>query len=159
MSSINFLPSGAAAATAQSAACKRTAPSAFEVNTAMYGPVAASAIGVAQAAAPAASSVVSFSQAALKELASAADSVSDTVGDAVDFVGEGLSSVAGAAVAAYDQGVKLAHSVENAADAVGDVVGSATGAVTDGLMTAASNVAGYALLGAAGLAGLIDDVV
>ena len=74
-------------------------------------------------------------------------------------VEDGLSSVAGAAVAAYDQGVKLAHSVESAADAVGDAVGSAAGAVTDGLMTAASNVAGYALLGAAGLAGLIDDVV
>ena len=144
MSSINFLPSGAAASTAQTAACKRAAPSAFEVNTAKYGPVAASAIGVAQAAVPAASSVVSFSQAAMKELGAAADSVSDTVG---------------AAVAVYDQGVKLAHSVESAADAVGDVVGSATGAVTDGLMTAASNVAGYALLGAAGLAGLIDDVV
>lgn len=157
MSSINFLPPGTAVA--QTPSCRRAMPSAYETNAALFGPVAASALGVAQAAAPAASAVVTFSQAAMKELASAADSVSDTVGDAVDFVEDGLSSVAGAAVAVYDQGVKLAQSVENAADAVGDVVGSATGAVTDGLMTAASNVAGYALLGAAGLAGLIDDVV
>lgn len=170
MSSINFLSSGASPQISPTAPGKRPAPSAFELNSARFGPVAASAIGVAQATVPAASAVVSFSQAALKELSDAAEGVSDAVGEAVDFVEDGVSSLADGIVSlahdgaealesACDEGAKFVASVEHAVDSATTVIGDATSAVTDGLKTAMGNVAGYALLGAASVAGFINDVV
>lgn len=154
----------------------------YERNAKMYGPAAASAIGLADAATEAASSTVSFSSKALNELSEAGKTVVNTVSNTVSNTYHALGNV----VDGVEQGVKelglgIAHlasegademksathtAMESARDAtnfVGDTVntvasavGDAAGTVLDAVSSAASNITDYATLGVAAADNLIS---
>lgn len=125
--SVNFNPSGNGN---MNVPVCRAGKTPFEVNSDAYGPVAASVIGVAEAAANAASATVSFSDQALHRL-------SGSVQDAIGSVEDGCHRVESA--------------VESAASRVGNAVSSAYGAVGD----AAGQAAAYATLGVQALRALV----
>lgn len=106
---------------------------AFERNSKMFGPAAASAIGLAEAGAEAASTTVSLSQQAL-------DGISDAASEVVSFVEDGYHAVGKLAADAYDE-------VQSLAQETVDAVGDAAEAVVDAVDSGVSTVAGYAMAG------------
>jgi len=70
-------------------------PGPYEINSKAFGPVAASAIGVAQAIGDAASSVCSFSSEGLDALGDAAKAVYDGAASAVHQVEDIAGSIVG----------------------------------------------------------------
>lgn len=108
------------ASTANTAAARKPLGS-YELNTREFGPVAANAIGMAQAAGHGVSTICTLSREGLAELGEAAQ-------DLVDEVVDGVS---------------------DAAQAVSDTVSSAASAVGDAASSVASYAALGALAGAA----------
>lgn len=128
----------------------------YEINAREYGPLAAGAIGLSQAAwqggENAVSSVVSLSEAGLQKLSQGAQAVADGVSDAaeavvdgvqdaaqavVDGVSDAAQAVADGAETLVDEGAEL---LQDGWDALGDLGESVTGYLTAGV------VAGKALL-------------
>ncbi|WPB55656.1 hypothetical protein [Xylophilus sp. GOD-11R] len=128
----------------------------YETNARLFGPVAASAIGTAEAVGSGASSVVQFSVEALQKAGDAIESGYDAVKSGVTTVGTGVSDLASAsadlAESAYDG---VAHAVESVADGIGD----AANAVTDTVSSALGTVGQYAALGLAASRQFINTVV
>jgi hypothetical protein len=117
----------------------------FEMNAKEFGPVAASAIGLAQAAGQAGDTVINLSTRGLDQLSRASQQVYQGVGDAVEAVGDAIEEV-----------------VDTVQDAASDVVeGIEDGftAVTDTLSDAGNQVASYAALGLAAGRHLINELV
>lgn len=106
----------------------------FEINSKEFGPVAATAIGVTQAAEEAAGTVCSISSSGLHKLGALAEDGVELLEDAAQAV---YSPVAKAART-------IGHGLSEAGSAVADAAGS---------------VAGYATLGLAAGKQLISEVV
>lgn len=136
--SVNFNPSGNGN---MNVPVCRAGKTPFEVNSDAYGPVAASVIGVAEAAANAASATVSFSDQALHRL-------SGSVQDAIGSVEDGCHRVESAVESVVDG---VTDAADAAASRVGNAVSSAYGAVGD----AAGQAAAYATLGVQALRALV----
>jgi phage-related protein len=104
------------------APANRKMPTAFDVNSQEFGPVAATAIGVAAAATDAAGATVSFSSEGLKRLADLGNSAESAVEGVFTGIGNEISSLG------HDvkDGVEKAyHAVENTfSSAVGSVEGA-----------------------------------
>jgi X-X-X-Leu-X-X-Gly heptad repeat protein len=98
----------------------------YEINAREYGPLAAGAIGLTQAAwqggENAVSSVVSLSEAGLQKLSEGASAVADGVAEAAETVVDGVEDAAQA----------VSDGLSDAADAVVDGVSDAAQAVADG---------------------------
>ena len=106
----------------------------FEINSKEFGPVAAAAIGVAQATGDAAGTVCSISNTGLHKLGALAEDSVELLEDAAQTV---YSPIAKA-------GQAIGHGLSEAGSAVADAAGS---------------VAGYATLGLAAGKHLISEVV
>jgi len=106
--SVSLNPSSTFASPQTVCQCPKTA---FEKNTDAYGPVVASAIGVAQAVADGASATVSLSEKAIGKLADSVHEAGDAVEHTYDAVKDTASSV-------YDD---VADTASNVYDAVGSV--------------------------------------
>jgi len=146
---------------------------AFEVNSKQYGPVVATAMGVAQATGEAAHAGVSFSAEALKRLHDAGDALADAAGAAWDGtvasvhdlaqgIEQGLSDgyhsvmdeaseigsdIQDAVQQAYAWGQSVEHSVADAASSVTQSVEDAASAVTDTLGDIVDSAASYVAMG------------
>jgi hypothetical protein len=129
----------------------------FEINSKEFGPVTASAIGMAQALGDAGETAYSFSAESLAALGrnaeSAAESVADAVGDLATTVTEGAEALVNGTVQGATQAVSAAKS---AANQLVDGVEQAVDATLDTLGSVGSSVAGYATLGAAAAAHLLN---
>lgn len=145
----------------------------YTINAGLYGPVVASAIGVANAAADSASAICSFSAESLGKLGDMADAGYDAVGTALSDTGNAVESafdsvtngftqlysdVAAMANDGLDALGDVGQSVSNAAEEVVDSIGNglsdaatavsdAASSVVDGISTAAGNVVDLASLG------------
>ena len=166
MTSISsFLPSASSSTTAANG-IKKT-PTAFEINSKEFGPTAATAIGVADAATEAVGSTVSFSEQGLSKLADLAGSAVDSVESAISGVGDSLSTLGHdvadefkKAYGAVEHTVSsvvsavegAASSVEDSVSSVASAVGDAASYVKEEVTAAADKVTFYA---AAGLNALI----
>lgn len=124
-----------------SASLRLTGKTPFELNSDAFGPVAASAIGLAQVAADAAGSTVTFSEQAWQSL-------SDSAHEAVSAV-EGAASEVGHAVGAACQTVADAGS--SAMSAVGQAASSLYSAVGD----VADKTTAYAAIGAQAVGAMV----
>jgi phage-related protein len=157
MSTINSSHS-AAHRQAQARAVKQPEVGSYERNVKMFGPTAATAIGVAQAATEAVGTTVTFSAKALSELASAGkgavtsvgDAIGDvysalgnvvsTVGDGVIAVEEGVTDVVkGAATAVKDSTHAVLEAVRDTADEVSSTVSAVSNTVGDVATAALTN--------------------
>jgi len=166
MTSINsFLPSASSSNIAASGV-KKT-PTAFDINSAEFGPTAATAIGVAATATDAVGSTVSFSKEGLSKLVDMADSAVDSVENAISGAGKELSTLghdiadefkkaygavehtASSVVSAVED---AASTVENAVSSAASAVGDAATYVKDGVSAVADKASYYA---AAGLGALL----
>ena len=146
---------------------------AFEVNAKQYGPVVATAMGVAQATGEAAHAGVSFSNEALKRLHDAGDALADAASAAWDGTVAGVHDLAkdieqglsdgyhgmvdeaselggdlkDAVQQAYAWGQSVEHSVADAASSVANSVEDAASAVTDTLGDMVDGAASYVAIG------------
>lgn len=142
----------------------------FKENSDAFGPVAATAIGVAQAAAGVADSTVTIGSQALQGLSDAATytvrTVGDSVEDAVHLVGDGIGQVQDGAhhlKQMAGEGVDaLEHAAESAYDGVADFVedaahsiGHAATALYDSVGSGVSTLAGYAAAGGQAISELV----
>ncbi|MBI3531361.1 MAG: hypothetical protein HY068_02575 [Burkholderiales bacterium] len=168
MSSINSISSYV-----QPLASAKACQDDYTINAGLYGPVVASAIGVANAAADSASAICSFSAESLGKLGDMADAGYDAVGTALSDTGNAVESafdsvtngftqlysdVAAMANDGLDALGDVGQSVSNAAEEVVDSIGNglsdaatavsdAASSVVDGISTAAGNVVDLASLG------------
>ncbi|MDP1655571.1 MAG: hypothetical protein Q8K91_09920 [Hylemonella sp.] len=168
MSSINSISSYV-----QPLASAKACQDDYTINAGLYGPVVASAIGVANAAADSVSAICSFSAESLEKLGDMADAGYDAVGTALSDTGDAVESaldsvtngftqlytdVAAMASDGLDTLGDVGQTVSNAAEEVIDsiedglsdaatAVSDAASSVIDGIGTAASNVAGLVSLG------------
>lgn len=133
MSSIGF-PSNSASHAIDRKSCQQAPRSQFEKNSATYGPVAASVIGVADAATEAIGDVASAGGKALSSLGSTAKEGVEAVGDVV----EDISHIIQAGAHYANQGVRLA---DKAIDTVEDALSDAAGSVRSGLTAGAQTIA------------------
>lgn len=134
MSSIGF-PSTSTNQAIDRKACQQAPRSQFEKNAAAFGPVAASVIGVADAAGEALSDVASASGQAISSLGNTAKEGIDAVGDVVDDI----SSIIQAGARYANQGMSLAdEAIDSVADALSDTAGSVRSGLTAGAQTIAS---------------------
>jgi len=133
MSSIGF-PSTSSNHAIDRKGCQQAPRSQFEKNSAAFGPVAASVIGVADAATDAISDVTSAGGQAIASLGSTAKEGVEAVGDVVDDISHIIQ--AGARYA--NQG---AHLAEEAIDTVGDALSDAASSVRSGLTAGAQTIA------------------
>jgi phage-related protein len=104
-----------------SASVNLTGKTPYELNSAAFGPVAASAIGVGQVVADAASTAVTFSEDALRKLSSGAH-------NAVTAVEGVLDDVEGSVGSAYDS---VSEVVSDATSSIGKAASSLYGAIAD----------------------------
>ena len=155
MNSIGSISATAPAQYVRSATGVAPAEGDYESNARMFGPLAASAIGAAEATGTAASSVVSFSSESLQKLGDAIESGYDTVKSGIESVVTGVSNLAheGAATveSAYDE---VAEAVSSVADGIGDAATS----VSDTVSSALGTVGQYAMLGVAAGKQLLSEV-
>lgn len=133
MSSIGF-PSTSGSNAIDRKGCQQAPRSQFEKNSAAFGPVAASVIGVADAATDALGDVASAGGKALSSLGSTAKEGVEAVGDVVDDISHIIQ--AGARYA--NQG---AHLADEAIDTVGDALSDAASSVRSGLTAGAQTIA------------------
>jgi phage-related protein len=138
----SFLPSFSGTTSAN-----RT-PTPYEINARQFGPVGATAIGVAAQATDMASATATFSADGLKKLSDLAGSAVDSVEGAISEVGDGLASI-GHTIA--DDATKAYRAVADTANAVVSGIGDAVQSVEDGVASAASSAAGYVALGISAL--------
>ncbi len=134
MSSIGFPGSQSTYSTVDRKTCQQAPRSEFEKNVAAYGPVAASVIGAADAAAEAIGDVASAGGQALSSLGNTAREGVEAVGDVVDDISQIIQ--AGARYA--NQGAQLA---DDAIDTVGDALSDAADSVRSGLTAGAQTIA------------------
>ena len=139
----------------------------FVSNVAAYGPVAASAIGVAEVAPSGASAVFNFSAESLAKLGDAVEAGYDAIGDAFDDAGslvgdalDGVESAVSDAVNQVEDGVtnlytEIADMAESGLDAIGD----AASAVADGFNSAVTSVTTFAAYGVAAGKQVLSEVV
>ncbi len=120
---------------------------AYERNVKAFGPVTASALGVADAAVEAAKSTVSFSSDALQRLG-------DSLGEGFDAVTEGLSKGADLVSAAASDAV---DSVTNLATRAADSVGEAGTYVADAVSDALDNLGHYATIAGVAVGNALDE--
>jgi phage-related protein len=155
MSSVSSISATAPAQYVRSAGGVAPAEGDYENNARMFGPLAASAIGAAEAGGTAASSVVSFSSESLQKLGDAIESGYDTVKSGIESVVNGVSTLAseGAATVenAYDE---VADAVSSVAGGIGDAATS----VSDTVSSALGTVGQYAMLGVAAGKQLLSEV-
>lgn len=145
----------------------KSAQTNFVSNVAAYGPVAASAIGVAEVAPSGASAVFNFSAESLAKLGDAAQAGVDAVGNAVnDFetmVGDAVDSVETAvcdAVTQVENGVTdLYKEVSDLASSGMDSISSAASSVADGFNSAVTSVTSLAAYGTAAGKQVLSGVV
>ena len=120
---------------------------AYERNVKAFGPVTASALGVADAAVEAAKSTYSFSSDALQRLG-------DSLGEGFDAVTEGLAKGAGAVSAATGDAVEgLTDLASRAADSVGE----AGTYVADTVGDALDNLEHYATIAGVAVGNALDE--
>jgi hypothetical protein len=136
----------APASSVEASAAKKT-PTAFEINSAQFGPAAATAIGLTAAAtdvmATAASATYSFSSDGLKKLSDLVGDAAQGVEGAVTGLGDELSSIGRDAEAE----VKKAYgAVSDSVSSVASAVGEAASFVKDEVVSAA-DAAGQLLAG------------
>ncbi len=146
--SVTFNPSSYVTDTG---ACKSTKTT-FERNSDAYGPVAATAIGIADAATNGASSTVTISEHAINKLADTAHDVGGVINHGVSEVESGLQSVGHAINDGFHE---AGHAVEHAYDEVKDAattvyngVTHAASSVGDAVGSVGSKLAAYAAIGA-----------
>ena len=116
------------------ASLRLTGKTPFELNSDAFGPVAASAIGLAQVAADTAGATVNFSEQALQSL-------SNTAHGAVAAVEGAASDVGSAVSAAY-------HSVADAGSGAASAVGRAASSLYNAIGDVADTTTSYAAIGA-----------
>lgn len=169
MSSINSI-SSYLAPLASSKAC----PDDYSINAGLYGPVVASAIGVANAAADSASAIVSFSAEGLEKLSDMAESgyaavgtalsdAGDTVGTAIGSVTDGITQLYTDVAAMASEGMDaLGDAGRTVSDAAEEVIDSIEDGLSDAASTvsdAASSAADYVVLGIAAGAQAMSEIV
>lgn len=123
------------------ASLRLTGKTPFELNSDAFGPVAASAIGLAQVAADAASSTVTFSEQALQSL-------SNTAHEAVNAVEDVASEVGQAVGTAY-------HSVTDAGSSAMSAVGQAASSLYGAIGDVADKTTAYAAIGAQAVGAMV----
>ncbi len=133
MSNIGF-PSASSHHAIDRKLCQQALRSQFEKNSAAFGPVAASVIGIADAATDVISDAASAGGQALSSLGSTAQEGVEAVGDVVDDISQLIQ--AGARYA--NQGAQLA---DDAIDQVGDALSDAADSVRSGLTAGAQTIA------------------
>ena len=168
--SVNFNPSNTSTQSTSVCRAGRAGKTPFELNSDAYGPVAASVIGAAEAAANAASSTVTFSDKALQQLTTSAHDAVSTVEDAAHSVGQWLSDGVHEVESGVQQLGTLAsdgyHSVEaaigsvvdgvtDAADSAASRVGHAVSSVYAALGVTLGQAASYAALGVQALRAMV----
>lgn len=168
MSSINSISSFV-----QPLASTKACQDDYTINAGLYGPVVASAIGAANAAADSVSAICSFSAESLEKLGDMADAGYDAVGTALSDTGDAVESALDSVTNGFTQlysdvaamvsdgldtlgdvGQTVSNAAEEVIDSIEDglsdaatAVSDAASSVIDGIGTAASNVAGLVSLG------------
>ena len=129
----------------------------FEINSKEFGPLAASAIGTAQALTDAGETAYKFSSESLEALgrsaAGAAESALEAAGELASTVTAGAEALVNDTVQGATQAVSTAKS---AANQLVDGVEQAMDETLDTLGSVGSSLAGYASLGAAAATHLLD---
>jgi phage-related protein len=164
MNSINSFFSPLSTSTGVTAT--RKTPSAFDVNSAEFGPTAAAAIGVAAVATDAASATLSLSNAGLQKFSDFASPVIDTVENAFSAVGneatslvhdveDGMKKAYGAVADTVSSVVSkvehVASSIEDDVSSVASAVGNAATSLKDGVESIADSAGHYLAVGVSAL--------
>jgi phage-related tail protein len=120
---------------------------AYERNVKAFGPVTASALGVADAAVEAAKSTYSFSSDALQRLG-------DSIGEGFDAVSDGLAK--GADLVSSTAG-EAADGIAGLATRAADSVSEAGTYVADAVGDAIDNLEHYATIGGVAIGNALDE--
>lgn len=130
--------------------------STYETNSKSFGPAAATVMGAVDAGGAAVSSVVSFSEEALKKVGDSLEAGYDAVKSGVNDVTSEISHLASEAGDSIKTGY---NEVADALNSVGTSISNAAGSVSDTVGSAVSTVGQYAALGAAAAKNLVSEVV
>lgn len=147
--SVSLNPSSAYTSTQTVYPCPK---STFEKNSDAYGPVVASAIGIAQSVADGASTTVSLSEKALGKVVDSVEDAGTTMAHGIESAESGLQSAAHAIRNGLNEAENAVEqtydSVKDTATSVYDEVANAASNVSDAISSVGSKLASYAAIGA-----------